>query len=85
MSTRDELRNELAKLEQQRDDFEKEMAEITKYLMTPGPTGLPVGLKGNLVDREGFPRYGVLSLFMILFFWYSYDAVRCYLTHTLQS
>lgn len=36
----------------EKDDIEKAIMDITEYLTAPG---MP-GLKGNLVDEEGFPR-----------------------------
>ena len=51
----------------QRDEMENRMKEIIEYLNQPGfdvqrflglgPNGTaPVGLHGNLLDSEGFPR-----------------------------
>jgi 26S proteasome regulatory subunit N4 len=40
-----------------KDEIEAELLGIVEELNSPGQDGKPaVGLKGNLVDREGFPR-----------------------------
>jgi len=40
-----------------KDEIEAEILAIVDELQSPGQNGQPaVGLKGNLVDREGFPR-----------------------------
>ena len=52
MSEADLKREDLMKLMKQKDDLEKAIVDITEHLTAPG---MP-GLKGNLVDAEGFPR-----------------------------
>ena len=57
MSKRKALKSRLQKLSKQRDEYEKEIAEIVEDLNSPGPKGAPpVGLKGNLLTHDGFPR-----------------------------
>ena len=45
-------RQDLIKLMKDKDELEKAIMDITDYLTAPG---MP-GLKGNLIDEEGFPR-----------------------------
>jgi len=50
----------LSALTQRRAEIERELLSISSELLRPGPNGEPaVGLKGNLVDKEGFPRADV--------------------------
>ncbi|CBK22101.2 uncharacterized protein [Blastocystis hominis] len=50
-------RQKLADALQKRDEMEARMKEIIAYLTQPGPDGKePVGLRGNLLDENGFPR-----------------------------
>ena len=57
MSKRQVLKTKLQKLSKQRDEYEEEIAEIVEDLNSPGPNGAPpVGLKGNLLTHDGFPR-----------------------------
>lgn len=51
-SVADLKREDLMKLMRDKDDLEQAILSITEYLQAPG---MP-GLKGNLVDEEGFPR-----------------------------
>jgi len=54
---REKLRAEFLRLESEKDEMEKEIEAIAAELNAPGPEGKPpVGLKGNLVDSQGFPR-----------------------------
>ena len=48
-------REELLKMDKERQEMEKEITELTEYLTQPG---MP-GIKGNLIDKEGFPISGV--------------------------
>lgn len=44
----------------EKENIEAEIEAIVEELNSPGPNGAPPpGLKGNLVDREGFPRADV--------------------------
>ncbi len=54
------MREDLLKLMKEKDDIEKAIMDITEYLSAPG---MP-GVKGTLVDEEGFPRAD-LDLFEI--------------------
>ena len=54
------MREELLKIMKDKDDIEKAIMDINEYLTA---SGMP-GLKGNLVDEEGFPRAD-LDLFEI--------------------
>ena len=54
------MKEELLKIMKEKDDIEKAIMDINEYLTAPG---MP-GLKGNLVDEEGFPRAD-LDLFEI--------------------
>jgi 26S proteasome non-ATPase regulatory subunit 9 len=50
-------REELKVLIAQRDLLELEAEAISSELLSTGPNGEPpAGIKGNLVDSEGFPR-----------------------------
>lgn len=52
-----EKRNQLKLLNEQKDKIEDEIESIYKELMKPiGDDNKPVGVKGNLIDKEGFPR-----------------------------
>ena len=55
MASIDESKEKLKELYATREEMEKEMAEIAQRLTEPG---MP-GLRGALVDREGFPIPGV--------------------------
>ena len=55
MTSIDESKEKLKELYATREEMEKEMAEIAQRLTEPG---MP-GLRGALVDREGFPIPGV--------------------------
>ncbi|GBG34864.1 26S proteasome non-ATPase regulatory subunit 9 [Hondaea fermentalgiana] len=53
----DTLRNELLELQEQKKRNEDEAMALLDELNSPGADGSPpVGLTGNLVDEEGFPR-----------------------------
>jgi len=56
----EELKQKLQELIQKKDGIEKTILDITEYLEGPG---MP-GVKGPLVDSEGFPRAD-LDLFEI--------------------
>lgn len=48
---------QLLSLIQRKDAIEAEILGIAEELQSPGPDGAPaVGMKGNLVDKEGYPR-----------------------------
>lgn len=54
------LKKKLLELQAQRDALEIEAEAIVNELNSPGPKGEPaVGVKGALVDKEGFPRSDV--------------------------
>ena len=54
------LRSELKQLYSKKTALEDEIKDIVEQLNTPiSPTIEPVGLKGNLVDKEGYPRNDV--------------------------
>lgn len=54
------LKKELLMLEAQRDALELEADAIASELKSPGANGeAPVGLKGPLVDSDGYPLAGV--------------------------
>ena len=48
-------REDLLKMDKERQEIEKEIFELTEYLTQPG---MP-GIKGSLIDNEGFPISGV--------------------------
>jgi 26S proteasome non-ATPase regulatory subunit 9 len=49
--------DQLLKLIKRKDEIESELLAIAEELQSPGAEGQkPVGLKGNLVDKEGYPR-----------------------------
>lgn len=53
------LRKDLLMLEAQRDALELEADAIASELKSPGPNGeAPVGVRGPLVDGDGFPLPG---------------------------
>lgn len=53
------LRKDLVTLQAQRDALEVEADAITSELKAPGPNGeAPVGVKGSLIDPDGFPLAG---------------------------
>jgi hypothetical protein len=52
------LKAELEGLSKKRDDIEVELSALAEVLKSPTADGNPgPGLKGKLVDSEGFPRY----------------------------
>jgi len=52
--------DKVKQLMQRKDEIEAELLAIASELTSPGPNGqAPVGFKGNLVDREGYPRNDV--------------------------
>lgn len=54
-----EKKKELMMLQAQRDALETEASAIAGELNSPGPDGEPpVGVKGRLVDSDGFPLAG---------------------------
>lgn len=54
-----DLRKDLLFLQAQRDALEMEAAAIASELKSPGANGeAPVGVKGSLVDSDGFPLAG---------------------------
>lgn len=54
-----DLRNELLLLQAQRDALEIEASAIASELKLPGANGEPpAGVKGSLVDSDGFPLAG---------------------------
>uniref|UniRef100_A0A7S3LJE4 PDZ domain-containing protein n=2 Tax=Aplanochytrium stocchinoi TaxID=215587 RepID=A0A7S3LJE4_9STRA len=57
---REQLRAKFAELEEKKKAMEVEISAIAQELNSPGPNKAPpVGMKGNLVDHEGFPRADV--------------------------
>jgi len=50
----------LKKLMVKKDEYEKEIQQLTKQLMNQG-----VGLKGNLVDKDGFPIDDVNKILLV--------------------
>jgi len=58
MTERETLRKRLMTLEGRKKELEKELTDIYEFLMTPPASGngKPPGVKGPLVDAEGFPR-----------------------------
>lgn len=53
------MRKDLLVLQAQRDALEIEAAAIASELKSPGANGEPpVGVKGSLVDSDGFPLAG---------------------------
>lgn len=57
MEQAESKRKEIMELMQQREFMETELEAITEILNSPPSEGVqPVGLSGNLVDKEGFPR-----------------------------
>ncbi len=52
LTKEEEKRSDLMKLMKEKDNLEENILEITEILQQPN---MP-GLKGNLVDSEGFPR-----------------------------
>jgi len=60
MTEFEDPKRRLLELQAQRDALEIEAEAIVGELNSPGPKGEPaVGLKGPLVDKEGFPRADV--------------------------
>lgn len=58
-SLEETLRKELVMLQAQRDALELEADAIASGLQLPGANGeAPVGVKGALVDSDGFPLAG---------------------------
>lgn len=54
-----DLRKDLLFLQAQRDALEMEASAIASELKSPGANGeAPVGVKGPLVDSDGFPLAG---------------------------
>lgn len=54
-----ERRTELMLLQGQREALEMEAGAISAELKSPGPNGeTPVGIKGPLVDSDGYPLAG---------------------------
>ncbi|CAM9893470.1 unnamed protein product [Discosporangium mesarthrocarpum] len=55
----EEVKKELLRLQEERYSLETEADAITSELNAAGPNGLPpIGVKGRLVDNEGFPLAG---------------------------
>lgn len=54
-----EKKNEIMMLQAQRDALELEASAISSELNSPGSNGEPpVGVRGSLVDSDGFPLAG---------------------------
>lgn len=56
MSPAEKLQQLLLLLNKKREEIESEIKGITEFLLSPQPSGAVPGLKGNLVDSEGYPR-----------------------------
>tara|TARA_A100001015_G_scaffold320750_1_gene448319 strand:+ start:1636 stop:2388 length:753 start_codon:yes stop_codon:yes gene_type:complete len=56
MSPQEKLQQILLLLNKKREEIEQEIAGINDYLLSPQPSGAVPGLKGGLIDSEGFPR-----------------------------
>ena len=56
MTPSEKMQELLLLLNKKREEIEAEISGIVEYLQTPQPSGAIPGLKGNLIDDEGFPR-----------------------------
>ena len=50
------LKEKLLEMNRSREAMESDIKDIVDFLQSPQPSGAIPGLKGNLVDEEGFPR-----------------------------
>ena len=56
MTPSEKMQELLLLLNKKREEIEAEISGIVEYLQSPQPSGAIPGLKGNLIDGEGFPR-----------------------------